>query len=161
MPPEREYKFVTVWKTDAPLEKVWNEIYHSERWPEWCRGVEEVVEIRKGDELGVGSIRRYTWKSALPYRLSFESETVRVEPMTLLEGIASGELDGRGVWKLHSEGGHTTVVYDWRVKTSKAWMNFLAPIAEPIFKWNHDVVMGWGAKGLAHRLGAAVTEERE
>ena len=34
MPPEREYKFVTVWKTDAPLEKVWNEIYHSERWPE-------------------------------------------------------------------------------------------------------------------------------
>ena len=45
MPPAREYKFVTVWKTDAPLEKVWNEIYHSERWPEWWRGVEEVVEI--------------------------------------------------------------------------------------------------------------------
>ena len=127
MPPEREYKFVTVWKTDAPLDKVWNEIYHSERWPEWWRGVEEVVELRKGDELGVGSIRRYTWKSALPYRLSFESETVRVEPMALLEGIASGELDGRGVWKLHSEGGHTTVVYDWRVRTSKAWMNFMAP----------------------------------
>jgi uncharacterized protein YndB with AHSA1/START domain len=161
MPPALEYKFVTVWKTDAPLEKVWNEIYHSERWPEWWRGVEEVVELRKGDDLGVGSIRRYTWKSALPYRLSFESETVKVEPMTLLEGVARGELDGRGVWKLHSDSRYTTVVYDWRVRTSKPWMNFLAPIAEPLFKWNHDIIMSWGAKGLAQRLGTEVTEERK
>lgn len=160
MPASREYRFVTMWKSGAPLEAVWNEIYHSERWPEWWKGVEEVVELRKGDDLGVGSVRRYTWKSALPYRLSFESETVRVEPMLLLEGIAMGELDGRGVWKLSSDGRYTTVRYDWQVRTSKAWMNLLAPIAEPLFKWNHDVIMGWGAKGLARRLGAAVTEER-
>jgi len=160
MPASREYRFVTIWKAAAPLEAVWNEIYHSERWPEWWKGVEEVIELKKGDDLGVGSVRRYTWKSALPYRLSFESETVRVEPMSLLEGIARGELDGRGVWKLSSDGRYTTVRYDWQVRTSKAWMNLLAPIAEPLFKWNHDVIMGWGAKGLARRLGAAVTEER-
>ncbi len=161
MPASREYRFVTIWKAAAPLEAVWNEIYHSERWPEWWKGVEEVVELKKGDDLGVGSVRRYTWKSALPYRLSFESETVRVEPMSLLEGIARGELDGRGVWKLSSDSRHTTVRYDWQVRTSRAWMNLLAPVAEPLFKWNHDVIMGWGAKGLAGRLGAAVTEERE
>jgi hypothetical protein len=32
-------------------------------------------------------------------------------------------------------------------------MNLLAPVARPIFKWNHDVVMGWGAEGLARKLG--------
>ena len=58
--------------------------------------MEEVRELKKGDDLGVGGIRRYTWKSMLPYRLKFDVETVRVEPMTLIEGIARGELSGRG-----------------------------------------------------------------
>jgi len=44
----------------------------------------------KRDESGVGSIHRYTWKSKLPYRLSFDMETIRIEPPRLLEGIATG-----------------------------------------------------------------------
>jgi hypothetical protein len=38
-------------------------------------------------------------------------------------------------------------------------MNLLAPIARPLFKWNHNVVMSWGAKGLEERLGATVNEQ--
>ena len=41
----------------------------------------------------------------------------------------------------------------WNVRTTKPWMNLLAPLARPLFKWNHDVVMGWGAEGLARKLG--------
>ena len=33
-------------------------------------------------------------------------------------------------------------------------MNLLAPLARPIFEWNHDVVMRRGAEGLARLLGA-------
>ncbi len=154
------YEFVTIWRTKAPLDKVWNEIYYSERWPEWWRGVEEVTELVKGDDLGVGSVRRYTWKSTLPYRLTFETETVRVEPMSVIEGIARGELDGRGIWNISSDGEYTTARYDWQVDTTKAWMNLIAPLARPLFKWNHDIVMGWGAKGLAKRLGIAVIEDK-
>jgi hypothetical protein len=33
-------------------------------------------------------------------------------------------------------------------------MNLLSPLARPLFKWNHDVVMGWGAEGLKKRLAA-------
>lgn len=154
------YKFVTIWRVKAPLEKVWNEIYHSEKWPEWWKGVERVTELKKGDDLGVGSVRRYTWKSMLPYRLSFDMETVRVEPMSVVEGIARGELDGRGVWNLSNDGEYTTARYDWQVETTKPWMNLIAPLAGPLFKWNHDVVMKWGAEGLARRLGAVVIEER-
>lgn len=155
------YEFVTIWRVSAPIETVWNEIYHSEEWPTWWKGVESVVEVREGDKLGVGSVRSYTWKSKLPYRLTFEMETVRVAPPVLLEGMASGELDGRGLWQLSSEGSETIARYDWTVETTKRWMNLLAPVARPIFKWNHNVVMSWGAQGLAKRLGVSVVEQKE
>jgi len=45
------------------------------------------------------------------------------------------------------------VIYDWRVRTTKRWMNLASPIARPIFKWNHDRVMRWGGEGLARHLG--------
>lgn len=154
------YEFITVWRVKAPLDKVWNEIYYSEKWPEWWSGVEEVTELKKGDDLGVGSVRRYTWKSLLPYRLTFDIETMRVEPMTLIEGIARGELSGRGIWNIKDRGEYITARYDWSVDTTKTWMNFIAPLARPLFRWNHDVVMSWGAKGLARRLGAVVIEEK-
>lgn len=154
------YNFVTIWRIEAPLEDVWKEIYHTEYWPEWWRGVISVEELKEGDDLGVGSIRRYTWKTKLPYKLIFDIETVRVEPMTYLEGISSGELDGKGIWQL-SEGGDNTIVrYDWNVNTTKLWMNILAPIASSLFEWNHNVVMTWGAESLAKRLGVRVIQER-
>ena len=118
-----------------------------------------MVELRKGHENGVGSIRRYTWKSKLPYRLSFEMETVRVEPPMFLEGIAAGELQGHGLWHLSTEGRETVARYDWAVQTTKGWMNLLAPIARSVFSWNHNVVMNWGAEGLARRLRTEVASE--
>jgi hypothetical protein len=148
-----QYKFVTTWHIRAPQESVWNEIFHSERWPAWWRGVESVVELKIGGENGVGSVRRYTWKSRLSYRLIFDMETVRVEPMFLIEGIAAGELQGKGLWRLSTEGTGTVVRYDWEVRTTKRWMNLVSPLARPLFKWNHDVVMKWGAEGLRKRLG--------
>ena len=36
-----------------------------------------------------------------------------------------------------------------QVRTTKRWMNLAAPIARPLFKWNHDIVMQQGGKGLA------------
>lgn len=157
----KAYEFATIWRIKAPIETVWSEIFHSEAWPTWWKGVKSVVKVRKGDERGVGSIHRFTWKSKLPYRLTFEMETVRIEPPSLLEGIASGDLEGRGLWQLSHEGSETLVRYDWNVQTAKQWMKLLAPIARPVFKWNHDVVMSWGARGLGKRLGASVAEQKE
>jgi len=76
----KAYEFVTIWRVSAPIDQVWNEINHSEAWPDWWKGVESVVELEKGDAAGVGSVRRYTWKSKLPYRLTFDMKAVRVEP---------------------------------------------------------------------------------
>ncbi|MFN6964734.1 MAG: SRPBCC family protein [Pyrinomonadaceae bacterium] len=149
------YRFVTVWTFDAPIERVWHYIKRSEDWSRWWRGVVRVVELTPGDADGLGSIRRSTWRSALPYTLEFDSEIVRIEPMRLIEARAFGELDGRGLWQFESLGENLTRVrYDWQVTTTKRWMNLTAPIARPFFKWNHDVIMGRGEEGLRRLLAS-------
>jgi len=147
-----DYEFVTIWNFDSPLEPVWEHIKHSENWNQWWKGVIRVVELREGDAEGLGSIRRSTWKSVLPYTLEFDSEITRIEPMRLIAARAFGELNGTGLWQFEPRDGGTRVQYDWRVKTTKPWMNFMTPLARPFFKWNHDTIMGWGEEGLRKRL---------
>ena len=147
------YEFLTTWCLEAPIERVWDVLYESERWPEWWPGVERVQVLEPGDADRVGELSRYTWKSRLPYRLEFDMRTRRVERPFLVEGAAQGELAGEGRWRLFEGGGATAVTYEWTVETTERWMNALAPLARPIFAWNHDVVMRNGGEGLARRLG--------
>ena len=52
----------------------------------------EVLE--EGDEIGVGELDRFTWRSVLPYSLGFDLRVTRVKHPHLIEGSASGELEG-------------------------------------------------------------------
>jgi uncharacterized protein YndB with AHSA1/START domain len=148
------YRFLTTWCLGAPIEPVWDAIYDSERWPQWWRGVERVVELAPGDEDNLGRRAAYTWRSRLPYELTFEVELTRQQRPHLLAGEASGELAGTGTWRLSEGGGVTTVLYDWDVHTTRFWMNLLAPLARPVFARNHDWVMKRGGEGLARLLDA-------
>jgi len=149
-----EYRFLTTWLVQAERDRVWDAIYESERWPGWWKGVLEAEKLEEGDEAGVGQYGRYVWKSRLPYRLEFFVRTTKVEKPHLLEGDASGELAGIGRWRLFEHAGVTAVLYEWNVRTTRAWMNFFAPFARPIFAVNHDYVMRNGGNGLAKLLGA-------
>lgn len=148
------YRFRTTWLLEAPREEVFQAIWDSERWPSWWRGVESVVKVEPGDDEGVGSLGRYVWRSRLPYRLAFEMRITEVDRPRTMQGSAVGELAGTGRWRLFEDGAVTAVVYDWDVHTTSPWMNLLAPLARPVFAWNHDVVMGWGGQGLARHLRA-------
>ncbi len=151
-----DYEFLTTWCLEAPRERVWDAIWDSERWPQWWRGVVAARTISQGDQGGVGQVGRYTWRSRLPYDLEFEMATTKVARPSLLEGEASGELAGIGRWRLFEQDGEvpvTAVIYEWSVSTTKPWMNLLAPIARPVFAWNHDWVMRNGGDGLAALLG--------
>ena len=144
-----DYRFVTEWKVQAPIERVWPAIWQSERWPDWWKGVLSVDDVRPGDAQGLGGVKRYVWKSKLPYKLVFDMELTRVDAPRLLEGRAMGELEGTGLWELSENEGITTIGYTWAVRTTRPWMNVLAPIARPFFAWNHDAVMKQGGLGLA------------
>lgn len=148
-----QYEFLTTWCLDAPIERVFDVLRDSRGYPRWWKGVESVVALADGDPDGVGEASRFTWRSVLPYELSFDSRVTRVERPHLIEGTATGELEGTGTWRLY-EGRGTAAVYEWRVHTTRAWMNLLGPVARPAFVWNHDIVMRKGAEGIARELGA-------
>jgi uncharacterized protein YndB with AHSA1/START domain len=153
------YELVSHWHFAAPIECIWEALYTPEDWPKWWKSVLAVVELEHGDASGVGAVRRYTWSSRLPYRLSFNMRTSAVQAPHLLEGIAQGELNGTGRWTLSQQGATTRVRYDWQVSTSRAWMNALAPVMAPVFRWNHGEVMAEGALGLARFLGVRQVQE--
>ena len=148
------YRFVTTWCLGAPLERVFEAIDDAAAWPSWWKGVTRAELIEPGGEDKIGRVWDFTWRSRLPYDLSFRSTVTRREPPHLLEGAAEGELIGFGRWRLYESPGGTAAVYEWDVRTSRAWMNWLAPVARPAFAYNHDVVMRQGAEGLARLLGA-------
>jgi uncharacterized protein YndB with AHSA1/START domain len=149
------YRFLTTWCIDAPIEAVFDVLYDSVGYPRWWKGVNSVEVLEAGDEAGIGQLNRFVWRSVLPYSLGFDLKVTRVERPYLIEGHASGELQGVGTWQLY-EGRGVAVVYDWRVRTTKLWMNLFGPLARPAFAWNHDLVMRQGGRGLAGQLGTTL-----
>jgi hypothetical protein len=156
------YEFATIWRLDAPVDRVYALIEDVGGWPRWWPSVLEAREIEAGGEDGLGARWDLTFRGRLPYLLRFEIETVRREPPHTLEGAATGELEGVGAWALDGEGNHTTVRYDWRIRTTRWWMNLFAPLpfVDPIFRLNHHAVMRDGLRGITRELGVAGTYER-
>ncbi|MEA2193549.1 MAG: hypothetical protein QOI73_3670 [Solirubrobacteraceae bacterium] len=150
------YSFLSTWCVAAPIERVWEKLADAEGYPDWWTGVRKVELLEPGaDEgRGVGTLYRMQWRSRLPYSLTFDSRITRRQPPHLLEGQASGELAGIGAWRLYESPAGTAAIYSWDVRTTAAWMNWLAPVARPVFTYNHDFVMRQGAEGLARTLGA-------
>ena len=142
-----EYHFVSTWRLQAPIEQVWEELFHAERWPSWWKYVDRVDNLDPGAADGVGRRQYLLFRTRLPYKLGFEVRVTRVQPPSTLEAEASGELEGRGRWTLTREDGGTLVRYNWDVQTTKRWMNLLGPVARPAFVWNHDQLMREGARG--------------
>jgi uncharacterized protein YndB with AHSA1/START domain len=149
------YRFLTTWHLDAPIERVYDVLKEAADYPRWWPGASSVDVLEQGDERGVGQVDRYAWRSVLPYTLCFQARVTRVEEPRLIEAAITGELEGIGAWRLFSGQG-TAVVFDWRVRTTRAWMNMLGPVARPAFVWNHDRLMAAGGIGLARELGVSL-----
>jgi hypothetical protein len=157
----RDYHFLTLWKVAAPQAAVCQAIEDSLAWPQWWPGVEQVEELDPGDAEGIGSIRRYTWKGRLPYRLTFDIRVTRALRRHMVEGIASGDVEGVGCWHFAAEGDNTLVRYEWKVRPALRWMCLLSPLASPVFRWNHDLLMRQGGIGLARRLNTRLLDIRQ
>jgi hypothetical protein len=150
----KQYHFITQWQFEAPLSDVWQAIYDSENWPSWWKSVKSVKETVAGDARGIGSIRTYTLTSPMGYHLSFNILLTDREDLLLLQGAASGHLHGTGSWYFTEQEGVTYVECHWQVATTVKWMNWLSFLLAPVFRYNHDLVMRNGARGLARKLQA-------
>ena len=89
-----EYRLLTIWRIEAPLDVVYAAIHNSPRWPDWWTGMKKVELIAAGDADGGNSVLRYSWHGRLPYRMVFEVRATRIEKLVAIEGTVQGDLEG-------------------------------------------------------------------
>ncbi|MGZ8262224.1 MAG: SRPBCC family protein [Methylotenera sp.] len=154
-----EYRLLTIWRIEAPMEKVYAAIHNSLCWPDWWPGAQKVEQTAAGEADGINSVRRYTWKGQLPYRVVFGVRTTRIEKLVAIEGIAQGDLEGVGRWHFSREGTVSIVRYEWHVRSTRWWMNLIAPVARSMFIRNHAMIMEQGGKGLARLLKSPLVSQ--
>jgi len=160
-PTARRYQYVSDWQLEAPPEAVWEALTDVPAWPEWWPHVRGVQTLRhgrrRGEQAGLGALRRIEWRTRLPYGFTLDVLVVEVQHARRLVGRASGGLEGTGTWELSpDDGAGTRVRYTWALALNTRWMRLAAPWMAPVFRWNHEGVMHAGALGLARRLGVAL-----
>jgi hypothetical protein len=154
------YAFATIWRLDAPIDRVYELIHDARRWPSWWPSVLAVEPLSA--DLDGRDRYRFTFKGRLPYLLRFDMVMTHEERPVALAGAATGELEGVGEWMLREDGPGTEVRYDWRIRTTRWWMNFFAPFpfVDAIFRLNHHAVMRDGLAGARRELGVRGSYER-
>lgn len=158
-PPEAaSFSFRSNWQLAAPRQTVWKALDDVNSWSDWWPGLEEIVETHPGGPDGIGQKATSRWRGPIGYLFRFSIEAVERREPEYLRGLASGDLSGEGSWELSEQGGWTGVQLDWAVHAERKWMEFLAPVARPVFVHGHDHVLKAGANGLAEHLGVELRD---
>jgi uncharacterized protein YndB with AHSA1/START domain len=145
-----EYRFLTRWQFDAPIDRVWSVITDVERYPVWWPGVRKAVVQGPDKTLRLGQTAELAVRGSLPYTLHFRTEVVEFTAPHRLVVRSTGELIGRGEWTLTPAGVGTDVAYLWEVALDKPPFSFLArlPGVRRLLESNHDRVMAEGGANL-------------
>ena len=144
-----DYHFVTHWRVQAPIQKVYDLLKDGERYQDWWRPA-----YRQTIKVGEKKIRALV-RALLPYTLEFTTELLREDPPRELELKSTGELEGTGIWKLRQDGDFTEVDFFWDVRANKPLVRWLSFLLKPLFRWNHDWVMNTGEDCLKAELSRA------
>jgi len=150
------YQLQSVWWTPADIEKIWETIADYSAWSTWWRGIQKVEQTHEGDPSGVGTVLRQEWRSWIPYTLVFDLEVIRLQSKRLLEGRASGDLNGICKWTFTPVNDGVVVSFDVNVRTGRWWMNLPIPFASMVVRSNFETIMHWGREGLAKKFGVPV-----
>jgi hypothetical protein len=154
------FVLISRWHLDCGIEPAWRLISRVREWPAWWPQVRRVrVEDDAADDAAmadprVGSRAAIEWRTPLGYGLRLRVTTTRVAAPFELEGIASGDLEGHGLWLLeprHADG--VLITYRWDVHLNRHWMRLTSPLLRPLFARNHAAVMRAGASAMAQAIG--------
>ena len=94
-------------------------------------------------------------KGWLPYKVRYIVETTRLEPPTLIEFKAAGDLrTDSSRWVLKEVNGGTDATFEWNPVVDKMVIRLLSPIAKPLFRSNHSWTMRHGERQFIEYLTA-------
>jgi hypothetical protein len=137
-----EYRFVTRWRLEAPVEVVWDALCTPERYPEWWPCYKE-RRILTPELTGVGHTGEYVVRGFLPHDVRYRTVLTQCDPPHELAYDASGDLVGDGRFVLRTEGAGTLVTFYWNVRTAGFWANLFAPALKWLFAANTPARHSW------------------
>ncbi len=143
------FRIVTHWTVEATIDEVAAVLGDALALPDWWGRVYLGTKIvSPGDDNGIGRQVAVHSKGWLPYHLNWTATLIESRAPHGWTIDASGDLQGRGVWRLVQNGPIAEIAYDWQVKAERPILKLLSPILKPIFAWNHRWAMAKGEAGL-------------
>jgi hypothetical protein len=142
----REYTFRSEWHVAAEPDAVYRALSDVAAYPTWWS---QVVAAQWLDDTS-GEIR---CRSLLPYELVFVAHRVIEDPLQrILRANLHGDLSGTSQWTVHANGSRTVAVFDEEVDVKKRFARAAGFLIRPALKFNHDLMMRSGEKGLRRLL---------
>jgi hypothetical protein len=152
--PGQRYDFLSRWRIeDAALTDVADVLEDTAALPRWWPELFKAVTIvHAGGEHALGQVAACTCRARLPYTLRFTYTVVdqRYPNGSTLD--STGDLVGRGIWRLSARGSGVDAEYEWQVRLEKPWLRFFSPLLRPLLAWNHEWSMRKGEAGLRREV---------
>jgi Polyketide cyclase / dehydrase and lipid transport len=143
-----DYLLESRWKVPADPGAVYAALADVESYPVWWAQVRRVRRI--DDESG-----ELICRSWLPYDLVFVvRREIEDADGRVLQARLDGDLVGWSRWTVESDGAVTTARFTQDVTVRKALVRRAGLLARPILRFNHDVMMREGERGLRRHLAA-------
>ncbi|MEO8888057.1 MAG: SRPBCC family protein [Jatrophihabitantaceae bacterium] len=140
------YVFQSVWQLAAPVQDVYAALVDVAAYPSWWPQVRSARWV--GDSSG--EIR---CRSLLPYDLVFVvHREIEDADGGVLRARLEGDLSGSSQWTIRAEGGGSVAVFDEDVVVGKAAVRLAGRLARPALRFNHDLMMRAGERGLRKQL---------
>lgn len=140
------YRFHTEWAVDADCRAAYAALKDLGSYASWWPEVKSVVPLSatRAAVLIMG---------LLPYCLEFVLEQqIDDEESGTLRASLMGDLQGWSSWRVHDSAPGCRLVYEQEVVVKKRLLRVMAPIARPVFKLNHALMMRRGRRGLQRHL---------
>ncbi len=143
----------TRWLVAASIEEIAAILAAPERLTAWWPAVYLAAEVvDAGDVDGLGRTAAFNTRGWLPYTLRWRGKVASNRLPHELTIEASGDLAGRGIWRLEQRRDLAAVTYDWEVRIEKPGLRLLSPLLRPVFAANHRWAMERGFQGLNTEL---------
>jgi uncharacterized protein YndB with AHSA1/START domain len=140
------YVFRSEWRLPATPATVYGVLSDVESYPRWWP---QVRRTRRIDDLS-GEL---TCRSLLPYDVVFRIHREIEDPARLvLRARMEGDLSGTSQWTITANGAGSTAVFDEDVQVGKAMLRAAGRLLRPALRFNHDLMMRSGEKGLRRHL---------
>jgi hypothetical protein len=140
------YLFTSRWHLPATTKEVYSALVDVAAYPLWWPQVRSARQVDDNS----GEIR---CRSLLPYDLVFVAHReIEDAEGGILRARLDGDLNGVSQWSIRADGEGSLAVFDEDVTVGNPLVRVAGRFARPVLRYNHDLLMRAGERGLAEYL---------